>query len=46
MITVSLYGNEDVAHLIAEVAAGQRESVDLEGTDRRSGTPVTVRVYR
>jgi len=27
IITVSLYGNEDVAHLIAEVAAGHRESV-------------------
>lgn len=42
--TVSLSDNPDAAQLIADVAAGRRESVDLEASDRRSGAPVTVRV--
>lgn len=48
-ITVSLSlsdnGNVNVAQLVGQVAAGRLASVDLEATDRRSGTPVTVRVY-
>ncbi|WP_158498031.1 hypothetical protein [Mycolicibacterium austroafricanum] len=44
-VRLTLSDNGDVAQLVGEVAAGKRASVDLEGTDRRSGTPVTVRVY-
>lgn len=44
-VNLALSDNGDVAQLVGEVAAGRRESVELEGTDRQSGTPVTVRVY-
>jgi hypothetical protein len=44
-VSLTLSDNGDAAQLVGEVAAGKRASVDLEGTDRRSGTPVTVRVY-
>lgn len=44
-VSLSLSDNGDVAQLVGDVAVGRRESVDLEAADRRSGTPVTFRVY-
>lgn len=45
IVNLTLSDNGDAAAMIGDVAAGRRESVDLEAADRRSGTPVTVRVY-
>jgi hypothetical protein len=42
-VFLSENGNECVAR-IREVAEGDRDCVELEGVDRRSGTPVTVRI--
>lgn len=37
-------GDNGIAEAIAAVVRGDREHLDLEGHDRRSGTPVTVRI--
>jgi len=44
IVNITFYPGDPALADLAAVADGDIESIDLEGVDRRTGTPVTVRV--